>query len=268
MNCHTRGERFVAKAWLTGFPAAVNNGAGLHSVRIPAAHYEEPAMTLKTLLAAGIVLLMVTSSPAAPRCGCCESPDAAAYEELGFQSIFDGLTLNGWTGATKGYVAENGVLVCLKKGGGVLRTEKIYKDFIFRFEFKNEPAGNNGIGIRIPEKGHASLDGMEIQILDDTAPVYKNLQPYQFHGSVYGVVPARRGCLKPNGQWNSEEIRIQGSKIRVTVNGMVIVDADLSTIQEPMDHRNHPGLKRTEGYLAFLGHGSRVEFRNLRVKEL
>jgi hypothetical protein len=232
-------------------------------------------MLLKSFLGLACLLSFVAQSPAAPRC-CCESPEpmgctisnSTPLAEQGFTSIFDGKTLHGWTGATTGYVVEDGLLVCLKQGGGVLRTEKLFKDFVFRFEFRNEPGGNNGVGIRMPEKGPYSREGMEIQVLDDSHPKYAKLQPYQFHGSVYGVVPAKRGYLKPAGEWNREEIRIQGSQIRVTLNGGVIVDADLSKIKEPMDHRDHPGIKRTDGYLGFLGHGSRVEFRNLRVREL
>jgi hypothetical protein len=171
----------------------------------------------------------------------------------GFVSIFDGKTLNGWRGATKGYVAENGVLVCKKKGGGNLFTVKVFGDFIFRFEFKLRPGGNNGVSVR----------GHEIQILDDYAPKYKNLKPCQYHGSIYCAVPAKRGHTKPAGEWNTEEIMCQGSHWRVTVNDVVIVDVDLAKV---------PGkaalAKRTKGPLGFRGHGCRVEFRNLHVKGL
>ena len=54
----------------------------------------------------------------------------------------------------------------------------------------------------------------------------------------------------------------------VTLNGKVISEADLSTVTDPVVLKKHPGLLRKTGYLGFLGHGSRVEFRNLRVKEL
>src|SRR5699024_10028711 len=106
--------------------------------------------------------------------------------------------------------------------------EKEYDNFVLRFEFKLTPGANNGIGIRAPLEGDAAYEGMEIQVLDNTADVYKNLHKYQYHGSVYGVIPAKRGFLKPIGEWNTEEIRAEGNKIKVTLNGTTIVDGDIS----------------------------------------
>lgn len=92
----------------------------------------------------------------------------AGEAEEGFVNLFDGKTLNGWQGSVKGYVPENGVLVCLKKGGGQLFTNKEYGNFVFRFEFKLEPNANNGVGIRSPLHCDPAYGGMEIQILDDS----------------------------------------------------------------------------------------------------
>lgn len=186
----------------------------------------------------------------------------------GFVSLFDGKTLDGWQGSVKGYSVEDGLLVCRKDGGGNLFTKNQYADFVFRFEFKLEAGGNNGVGIRTPLRGDPAYVGMEIQILDDSAPRWAKLNPYQYHGSIYGVVPAKRGHLKPVGQWNSEEIMCKGSQVRVRLNGAVIVDADLSKIKKTMDGREHPGLHNKQGYVGFLGHGSRIEFRNIRIREL
>lgn len=196
---------------------------------------------------------------------------ALAAQEPGFVSLFDGKALNGWTLVGKtgpGYVVEDGVLVCPKEGGGNLLTEKEYANFVFRFEFRTEPGGNNGVGIRTPLEGDAAYQGMEIQILDDDAAQYKDLRPAQYHGSIYDVVPARRGFLKKAWEWNAEEIRAEGRRITVTVNGTVIVDADLDTIQDPEVLKKHPGLARAKGHIGFLGHDAHVEFRNIRIKEL
>jgi hypothetical protein len=190
--------------------------------------------------------------------------------EMGFAPFFNGKDLSGWRGATKGYAVEGGSLVCRKEGGGNLYTEREYGDFAVRFDFKLEPGGNNGLGIRAPLEGDAAYTGMEVQILDDGHASYKDIQPWQAHGSIYGVVAARRGHLRPAGQWNSEEVVCRGRRVRVILNGAVIVDADLDEASTPktLDGRDHPGLKRAKGHIAFLGHGHRVELRNLRVREL
>ena len=190
----------------------------------------------------------------------------------GFVSLFNGRDLEGWTGNKVGYKAEGGAIVFDPKAPdrSNLYAEKDYGDFVFRFEFQLTPGGNSGVGIRAPRTGDAAYVGMEIQVLDNEAPIYANLQPYQYHGSVYGVIPAKRGFLRPVGEWNSEEIRIQGSRIRVTLNGTVILDGDLAeaTKYGPMDHRAHPGLDRDSGAIGWLSHDSVVKFRNIRIRDL
>jgi hypothetical protein len=192
--------------------------------------------------------------------------------EKGFVALFDGKSLNGWKlmrGRGPGYVARDGVLVCPLDGGGNLYTEKEYANFVFRFEFKTEPGGNNGVGIRAPLDGDAAYQGMEIQILDDGHEKYKGkIKSEQHHGSVYDTIPARTGFLKPAGEWNTEEIMAQGSRIRVTLNGVIILDADLNMVKEAEVLKKHPGLKNKTGHIGFLGHGSLVEFRNIRIKAL
>ncbi len=218
-------------------------------------------------LTSGIVLGEDAKKPTASRLSKKEAAD-------GFVRLFDGKTLNGWQGAVNGYKAEKGVLVCLKESGGKLLTTKEYGDFIFRFEFKLEPGANNGIGLRAPLEGDPAYTGMEIQVLDDDHESYKSLRPYQYHGSIYGVVAAKRGHLKPTGQWNSEEIYCKGRHVKVTLNGTLITEAvNLDAYVEDLggktiDGHAHPGLKREKGYIGLLGHGARLEFRNLRIKEL
>lgn len=190
----------------------------------------------------------------------------------GFVSLFNGRNLDNWVGNKKSYVAEDGMIVIkpVDDSGGNLYTEKEYSDFIFRFEFQLTPAANNGLGIRAPLTGDAAYVGMELQILDDTDPVYANLQPYQYHGSVYGVIPSRRGYLKPLGEWNYEEVTVKGTHIKIVLNGTTIVDGDIAGPRDngTMDHKDHPGLKNQTGHIGFLGHGSLVKFRDIRIKEL
>ena len=188
----------------------------------------------------------------------------------GFEMLFDGTNLDKWIGNKTGYLVENGTMVVNPAGGsgGNLYTAKEYGDFEYRFEFQLTPGANNGLGIRTPTEGDAAYVGMELQILDNEADMYKNLQAYQYHGSVYGVIPARRGFLKPIGEWNEEVVIAKGSKIKVILNGQVIMDGDIKEASKngTADHREHPGLHNPKGHIGFLGHGSVVRFRNIRVK--
>jgi len=203
-----------------------------------------------------------------------ESPSVLSAEEQkeGFVSLFDGSNIDAWMGNTAGYLIKEGSLMVSPEDGtvGNLYTKEEYDNFIYRFEFQLTPASNNGIGVHAPLEGDAAYLGMEIQVLDSEHPSYGYIQPYQAHGSVYGVIPAKRGYLKPTGEWNQEEIIVNGTKIKVTLNGTVIVDGDYAAASAngTLDHKEHPGLKRTTGHLGFLGHGDVVRFKNMRVKKI
>lgn len=204
----------------------------------------------------------------------------------GFELLFDGTNLDQWTGNKVGYVPVNGTIYVTANYGNEsnLYTVKEYKDFVFRFEFCFlRPGVNNGVGIRTPMGVDAAYDGMcEVQILDHDDPIYADLREYQVHGSVYGVIPAKRIKHKALGEWSTEEIRVQGNHIKVTVNGEVIVDGDIKeackghnvapdgsdTNPYTVDHRNHPGMFNKTGHIGFLGHGAGLKFRNVRVLDL
>lgn len=221
-------------------------------------------MLKKTWVGPGLVLTALVL-------GCAQNgaPPVSKADHEGFIPLFNGVDLTGWTGDTRGYSAEDGILVADPRGN--LYTKAQYGDFVLRFEFKLTPGANNGIGIRVPMNSRASSEGMEIQIIDDSAEKYAGIKPYQRHGSVYGIVPAKTGHLKPVGEWNTEEIRIKGMKVRITLNGTVIVDADLTPYRDgkpTIDGRDHPGLQRARGHISLAGHGTRLFFRNLRIKPL
>ncbi|MBW3630667.1 MAG: DUF1080 domain-containing protein [Gemmatimonadetes bacterium] len=198
------------------------------------------------------------------------SAGSASAQEGKWIALFNGKDLTGWTGAVQGYAVENGMLFSKKEGGGNLYYDRTFDDFVLRLSFRLEPGGNNGVGIRAEKGKDAAYYGMEIQILDDYSPQYAKLQPYQYHGSIYGVVPAARGALRPAGEWNEEEIRAEGTRIRVTLNGKIIVDADLAEAARPstMDGKAHPGLFNPSGYIGFLGHGHRIDFKDIMLMEL
>jgi hypothetical protein len=188
----------------------------------------------------------------------------------GFVSLFNGEDLTGWMGAVNGYVVEEGTMTCKPGHGGNLLTEKEYGDFHLKFEFKLAPGANNGLAIRTPKQGNPAYAGMELQILDDAHPKYAGIKDWQSHGSIYGVVAAKRGALKPAGEWNTEEVIAIGPRIKVIVNGETIVDADIeaASADGTLDGQNHPGLKREAGHIGFAGHGDQVTFRNIRIKPI
>ena len=185
---------------------------------------------------------------------------AESPKETDFVPLFNGTDLKGWVGKTEGYQAKDGVLMALprKSKGAKIYTAKEYDNFIFQFEFKLTPGANNGVGIRAPLTGNPSKNAFEIQILDDSAKKYAKIKPTQFHGSIYKRAAAKRGHLKPVGQWNRQEIRAEKNLITVILNGVKIVDrADVARYKKP-----------SKGHICFLGHGSQVEFRNIRIKGL
>jgi hypothetical protein len=199
---------------------------------------------------------------------------SAQEKKEGYKVLFDGTNMHHWTGNTTDYVIEDGNIAvqpkASKAAGRNLYTKEEFSDFIFRFEFQLTPGANNGLGIRAPLEGDAAYTGMELQILDNDAPIYSKLHVYQYHGSIYGTYPAKRGYLKPTGEWNYQEVVAKGPKIKVILNGTVILDADITEFRKngTPDGKEHPGLSRDSGHIGFLGHGSPVQFRNIRIKDL
>jgi hypothetical protein len=198
-------------------------------------------------------------------------PSLAAADE-GFTPLFDGKTLNGWKllgGHGSGYSVQDGKIVLPRGGGGNLLYEKEFANFILRFEFKLEEGSNNGLAIRAPlSDADMAYQGMELQIIDNTAERYKNIQPWQKHGSLYHVFPARTGALKPTGEWNEQEVRALGRQVTVILNGVTILDANLDSVTDPEILGKHPGLQRKSGHIGFLGHNEPIEFRNIRIKAM
>ena len=200
------------------------------------------------------------------------SPTSSSTQDQ-YHSLFNGKNLNGWVGNKQSYTVKNGMIAVdprVGSSGGNLYTEREYSNFIFEFDFKLTPGANNGLGIHAPLDGDAAYVGKELQILDNTAEKYANLEQYQYHGSVYGVIPAKRGYLKPVGEWNKQRVEVRDSKIKITLNGTIIVDGDYIEASQngTIDGKDHPGLQKRKGHIGFLGHGDVLYFKNIRILEL
>jgi len=212
---------------------------------------------MKTVFAFAVAVLMTTSSTMAG--------------EKGFKSVFNGKDFEGWAGPIENYEVVDGAIMCKKGKGGTIYTKEEYADFVVRFEFKLPPGGNNGLALRYPGKGNTAYVGMcELQVLDEKYEEVRKakLDPRQVHGSAYGMVAAKLGAQKPSGEWNEQEVVVKGSTIKVTLNGTVILDCDLSTVTEFMANSPHPGKDRTSGHFGFAGHSDPVMFRKIQIKKL
>lgn len=186
---------------------------------------------------------------------------------VGFKDIFNGKDLTGWAGAVDQYEVKDGAIVCLPHKGGNLFTKAEYSDFTARVEYKVPPAGNNGLAIRYPGAGQPSEVAMcEVQVLDDDDKQYAKLDPRQYCGSVYGMLPAQRGYTRKAGEWNVMEVTVVGSKIQVELNGTRIVDGDVSQVKDYIPGHSHPGKLRPSGHFGFAGHSDPVEFKNVQIK--
>ena len=196
---------------------------------------------------------------------------STANDNLIFTSLFekDADLATNWIGNLKGYKAENDTIIAQPKCGHIF-TKKEYQDYVLRFDFKLEPHANSGIGIRAPHpdsgKGtNVAYSSVEIQILDNTHPKYAKLKDYQFHGSVYGIAAAKKGAEKPLGEWNHQEMRLQGNQLTVILNGQLILDSDISKGDAGKFAK---GRNRASGHIAIAGHGPGVTFRNISVAEI
>jgi hypothetical protein len=187
----------------------------------------------------------------------------------GFASVFNGTDLTGWGGAVDNYEVVDGAIRCKAGHGGILHTSEEFANFIVRLEFKVPPGGNNGLAIRTDGKGDPAYAAMtELQVLDSEHEKYAKLDARQYHGSAYGMAAAKRGFLRPAETWNFQQVTVDGSKIKVELNGNIILDTDVSTISEYMANSPHPGKDRKTGFFGFAGHNDPVSFRSISIKRL
>jgi hypothetical protein len=177
--------------------------------------------------------------------------------------------LVGWQqigGEQGSWKFNKGVLYTTGEGGGWLSTVRPYSDFVLSLEFRVPTGGNSGVFLRAPHEGGPAYQGMEIQILDDSDERYSDLRPDQYTGSIYGVQAPSDRASKPAGQWQEMVIACSGPLVKVILNGEKVIDTNVDFY--PYKFETHPGLTRRSGYIGLQNHGSRVEFRNIRIKLL
>jgi hypothetical protein len=201
----------------------------------------------------------------------------AQRDPRGFEPIFNGRDLDGWAGAVQAVDIQEGAMRWRPAQGGTLYWNTELADFQVRLMFTLPPGGNNGLAIRYPGKGDVAYDAMcELQVIDDNyhvarkLPPERRLDPRQYHCSAYGMVAAAHGYQRPIGEWNFQEVTVHGSKIRVELNGTVILDTDLAEVDMStvMGGKPHPGKDRRSGFFGFAGHRDPVAFKDILVRRM
>lgn len=183
--------------------------------------------------------------------------DLRATEPVG-EPIFNGADLTGWwtPGDITGWAAEKGSIVRTTGDRNFLRTRREFGNFTLSLEYRIAEGGNSGIGIRTPQAGWPSRDGMEMQIYDQPLDM-----PLDEHSqmAIYGGVPPLVRADKP-GQWNRVVIKADGGMISAWVNGQLVQQYNTSC---------HPELKHhvRKGWIGFQDHHAGIEVRDIRVLE-
>ena len=201
--------------------------------------------------------------------------ELAARDSDGFVEQINGKDLSNWQGVVENYEVVDGNIQCKQGKGGDLLTKEEFENGKIRVEFKLPKAGNNGIAIRTPLDGRSASDGLELQVIDSdgynekqAAAGKAGLKPTQYHASIYHCVAAKHGYLRPAGEWNFQEIEVQGQRITVTLNGTRILDADIDKFDRSLIKTPPKGLDRRKGFIGFAGHNDPVEFRSFKVKRM
>jgi hypothetical protein len=206
-----------------------------------------------------------------------EANKTLAAGEKGFTELVNGKDLSNWQGSVENYEMKDGVIYCKTGKGGNLLSKEEFGDCIIRTEFILPPAGNNGIALRTGLDGNAAGGGLEIQVIDSdgynakmAAAGKPGLKDFQYHGSIYHLLGAKHGYLRPVGEWNYQEVTVKGNQITVTLNGTKILDANLDEVdRSKLDPKQTPkGLDKKSGFIGFAGHNDPVGFRSFRVKKL
>jgi hypothetical protein len=185
-----------------------------------------------------------------------------------WKALFNGRDLSGWTavdGPMASWKSEGPIVYC-SGGGGWLSTDDEFANVEVELEFRVPPGGNSGLFLRAPHEGNPAFAGMEIQILDDEAPEYAELQPFQYCGSLYGVAAPRVRASKKAGEWQTMHVVCAGRNVKVKLNDTPIIDANLDEHDDK--EAEHPGILRSKGYVGLQNHGTRLDFRNVRLKVL
>lgn len=222
-----------------------------------------------------------------------------AEKREGWKLLFDGKTFNGWRGLGRDHVPvglwiiEDGMIKKVDTGNdknlpdgrpiefGDLMTIQTYENFELGFEWKLNKGGNSGVKYNVSEEisqkygSQYSALGFEYQLLDDSDESYKGvLQPAQFTGSLYDLIPAKNVSLKPVGQFNTSKIIVNGNHVEHWLNGIKVVEYDFGSEELEEAYKvskfsKIPGfIDKRKAHIVLQNHNDESWFRNLKIREL
>jgi hypothetical protein len=167
-------------------------------------------------------------------------------------------------------VDAEGVLHGSDPRGTWLVSEQQYGDFELAFEFLLPDQGNGGCGLRFPGKGDPAFDGLELQMLDERYHGGNKVGPDELTGSLYKAIAPRQQVFKP-GEWNAYHVRCEGPRVRVELNGVQVIDANLDEHDAKPDRGEPLKARPRRGHIGFQElsrGGGHVRIRNARIKVL
>ncbi|HVJ80751.1 MAG TPA: DUF1080 domain-containing protein [Planctomycetia bacterium] len=210
---------------------------------------------------------------------------AAGVADEGFTPLFradgepKGWVVRHWADVSKPATAgakfevRKGTLEGSPERGCWLLSEKEYGDFIVEFEFKLGPQGNSGFALRSPAQGDPAFDGLEIQMADKR--YNPEAKDSELTAGIYRAAAPAKQVYKPE-EWNTMRVEAKGAKVKVTLNGEVVQDADLDKFTAGVlrhDGTPAPSLRERPrrgriGFQELSRGGSRALVRNARIKSL
>ena len=193
------------------------------------------------------------------------------------RSLFDGKTTNGWRGfrqpaMPEGWKVVDGALTRVSKSTDIVTVDE-FGDFELTLEWKLPPNGNSGIFYRVTEDDAVMWHvAPEFQLIDNA---YKEpLKPVQLAGANYDLHPPSRDVTRPIGSWNEARVIARGAHVEHWVNGVKVVEYELWTSAWERQVRgskfkDYPRYARARrGHIGLQDHDDRVQFRNIRIREL
>jgi len=205
-------------------------------------------------------------------------------KQAGWLLLFDGETTDGWhgynmLGIPDVWDIEDGCFTVNGEGGGEEQdviTDDIYRNFAFTVEYKLSVGSNSGIIFQVkedPKYTYPYETGPEFQLIDhESWP--DQLEDWQIHGANYAMYPPKAKPYNPAGEWNRLFLVVNGNQVTQMINGVEIVSYEKYS-DEWVKLRNSGKWSEypdygivDEGHISLQNHGTKLWFRNIKIKQL